>query len=151
LHAFGTFACFVGVLAITAGTLVQKRRGGTADFRTTGVIQYTTAALATGLASLAIESQTVVWNGKFLFALVWLSLVNSIASVALLFAMVRRNSVSQVSSLFYLTPSVTAGLAFLFFREPINLLMIAGIILSGLGVYLTVSPASPSTIVDTPE
>src|SRR5262249_10585228 len=63
LHTVGTLACFGGVLAITAGTLVQKRRGGTADFRTTGVIQYVTAAITTGLASLAIESQTVVWNG----------------------------------------------------------------------------------------
>jgi len=151
VQAFGTLACFIGVLAITAGTLVQKRRGGNADFRTTGVIQYATAALAVGLASYLFESRVVVWNGKFIFALVWVSLINSIASVALLFAMVRRNSVSEVSSLFYLTPSVTAVFAFLIFRESITLLMIAGIVLSGLGVYLTISPATPSTTIDTPE
>ncbi len=48
----GLLACFIGVIGITAGTLVQKRRGGHADFRTMGVIQYAAAAIAIGLASL---------------------------------------------------------------------------------------------------
>jgi drug/metabolite transporter (DMT)-like permease len=137
---------------LTTGTLVQKRHGGAADFRTMGVIQYAAAAVAIGLASYAWESRPVAWTGQFIFALSWLVVVNSIISIALLFVMVRRSSVSQVSSLFYLTPSVTAVFAFLLFREPLSLLMIAGIVTSGLGVYLTVSGGATAKPVDaTPE
>jgi drug/metabolite transporter (DMT)-like permease len=152
VQAYGLVACFIGVLGITAGTLVQKHHGGSSDFRTMGVIQYAVAAVAVGLASYAWESRPVVWTGQFIFALSWLVIVNSIISIALLFVMVRRSSVSQVSSLFYLTPSVTAVFAFLLFREPLSPLMIAGIITSGLGVYLTVSAGAPATTVEaTPE
>jgi drug/metabolite transporter (DMT)-like permease len=152
MQSQGLLACFVGVLGITAGTLVQKRHGGAADFRTMGVIQYAAAAVAIGLASFAWESRPIVWTGQFIFALSWLVIVNSIISIALLFVMVRRSSVSQVSSLFYLTPSVTAVFAFLLFREPLSPLMIAGIVTSGLGVYLTVSGGTTPTAVEaTPE
>ena len=144
VQTYGLAACFIGVLGITAGTLVQKRHGGAVDFRTMGVVQYAAAAVAIGFASFAWESRPVVWSGQFVFALSWLVIVNSIISIALLFVMVRRSSVSQVSSLFYLTPSVTAVFAFLLFREPLSPLMIAGIVTSGLGVYLTVSPGAPS-------
>jgi len=144
MQTFGLVACFIGVLGITAGTLVQKRHGGGADFRTMGVIQYAMAAGAMGLASIAWEAKPIVWTGQFVFALAWLVVVNSIISIALLFVMVRRSSVSQVSSLFYLTPSVTAVFAFLLFHEPLSPLMIAGIVTSGLGVYLTVSGGAPA-------
>ena len=94
----------------------------------------------------------MIWTGQFVFALSWLVIVNSIVSIALLFVMVRRSSVSQVSSLFYLTPSVTALFAFLVFREPLSPLMVAGIITSGLGVYLTVSAGAAAAPVEaTPE
>jgi drug/metabolite transporter (DMT)-like permease len=152
VQTYGLVACFIGVLGITAGTLVQKRTGGSTDFRTMGVIQYAVAAVAVGLVSFAWESRPVVWTGQFIFALAWLVIVNSIVSIALLFVMVRRSSVSQVSSLFYLTPSVTAVFAFLLFREPLNPLMIAGILISGLGVYLTVSRGAPAAAIEaTPE
>lgn len=148
VQTFGLTACVIGVLGITAGTLLQKRTGGGADFRPVAVIQYTVAALAVGLVSFATEARPVVWTGQFIFALSWLVIVNSIVSIALLFVMVRRSSVSQVSSLFYLTPSVTAVFAFLLFHEPLNPLMIAGIATSGLGVYLTVNSASPGATID---
>ncbi len=153
MQSQGLLACFVGVLGITAGTLVQKRHGGAADFRTMGVVQYAAAAVAVGLASYAWESRPVIWTGQFVFALSWLVVVNSIISIALLFVMVRRSSVSQVSSLFYLTPSVTAVFAFLLFREPLSPLMMAGILTSGLGVYLTVSggTARAAALEGTPE
>ena len=94
VETFGLLACFVGVIGITAGTVVQKRTGGTADFRTMGVIQYAVAAAATALASFAWESKSIVWSGQFVFALSWLVIVNSIISIALLFVMVRRSSVT---------------------------------------------------------
>ena len=145
VETFGLAACGFGVLGITIGTLVQKRSAGQADFRSLGVIQYAAAATLMFAASFWWESRPVQWTGQFVFALSWLVIVNSILAIALLYVMVARSSVSQVSSLFYLTPSVTAVFAFLLFHEPIHPLMIAGIVISGLGVYLTVRPTVPVT------
>ena len=145
VETFGLAACGIGVLGITIGTLVQKRSAGQADFRSLGVIQYTAAAVLMIAGSFLWESKPVQWTGQFVFALGWLVIVNSILAIALLYVMVARSSVSQVSSLFYLTPSVTAVFAFLLFHEPIHPLMIAGIVTSGLGVYLTVRASTPVT------
>lgn len=152
IQVLGLAACGVGVLGITIGTLVQKRFAGQADFRTLGMIQFAAAAALVFAASTGLESKAMQWTGQFVFALSWLVIVNSILAIALLYIMVARSSLSRVSSLFYLTPSVTAVFAFLLFHEPIHPLMIAGILTSGLGVYLTVSTATPGAPVGaTPE
>lgn len=152
VETFGLGACTIAVVGITIGTLVQKRFAGRADFRSLGVIQYAAAATLMAVGSFWWETKPIQWTGQFVFALSWLVIVNSILAIALLYIMVARSSVSQVSSLFYLTPSVTAVFAFLLFHEPIHLLMIAGIVTSGLGVYLTVSTgATGAPVVATPE
>lgn len=146
VSALGLTSCLIAVSGITAGTLVQKRYGATVDLRATGLIQYA-VAFAVMLIGVALwESRPVAWHRDFILALGWLVLVNSIGAMALLYIMVARSSVSQVSSLFFLTPGVTAILARLLFREPITTAMLAGIVVSGLGVFLTTrTPASNSS------
>jgi drug/metabolite transporter (DMT)-like permease len=48
----------------------------------------------------------------------------------------RRRSASQVSSLFFLTPAVTAILAYLFLGQALGWLTVAGLPVSGAGVLL---------------
>ena len=138
---FGLAGSIIGVLGITAGTLVQKKFGGTGDFRTMGVIQYVAAFLAMLVGALLFESGPVHWTPEFIGAMTWLIFVNSICAIALLYVMVARTSLARVTSLFYLTPSVTAVMAWGLFREPITALMAAGIAVSSVGVFLTVRSA----------
>lgn len=141
---FGLAGSIIGVLGITSGTLVQKKFGG-GDFRTVGVIQYVAAFLAMLVGALLFESGPVHWTPEFIGAMAWLIFVNSIIAIALLYVMVARSSLARVTSLFYLTPSVTAVMAWGLFREPITALMAAGIAVSSVGVFLTVRPA-PETV-----
>ncbi len=148
ITAAGLVFSFLAVTGMTAGTLVQKRFCTAADLRSTGVIQYVAAFVLMAAGSFAFESQPIDWTPAFLFALSWLVLVNSIIAIALLYVMVARSSVNQVSSLFYLTPSVTAVFAWLLFREPITLPMAAGIAVSSAGVFLAVRSGSPPDSAD---
>jgi drug/metabolite transporter (DMT)-like permease len=121
---------------ITAGTLYQKRFCGTVPMLTGGVIQYAAAGLVTVAAAAATETMAVQWTPQFAFALGWLVLVLSTGAVGLLFMMIRHGEASRVSSLFFLTPPVTAVMAFLLFGERLPGIALAGLAVSAAGVAL---------------
>ena len=62
----------------------------------------------------------------------------SIGAIFLLFALIRRNDATQVTSLMYLTPPTTAIMAWLMFGEAFNALGIAGMVLAVTGVVFVV-------------
>jgi drug/metabolite transporter (DMT)-like permease len=121
---------------ITAGTLYQKHFCAQMDLRTGGVVQFGATMLALGVLALVFETRQVQWTGQFVFALLWLTLVLSLGAISLLYWMIRRGAASMVASLFFLTPSVTAFMAYACFDERIGLMAIAGLLISGVGVAL---------------
>ena len=76
------------------------------------------------------------WTGQFVFALFWLAIVLSIGAIGLLYLLIRRGAASKVASLFFLTPAVTAVMAFALFDESLHLLAIAGLLVTAAGVAL---------------
>jgi drug/metabolite transporter (DMT)-like permease len=126
----------LALLSITAGTIYQKRYGASMDFRTGGIIQYTaTGAVLFALASMT-ESMHITWSAPFIFALAWLVLVLSIGAISLLFVLIKRGKATAVSSLFYLTPPVTAIMAYLLFGEALTSVALAGMMIAVVGVAL---------------
>jgi drug/metabolite transporter (DMT)-like permease len=130
--AAATFALF----GITIGTLYQKRFGGGIEWRTGLFVQYVTAALIFFVAASATETMTVRWTSEFLFAVVWLVLVLSLGAIWLLYFMIRRQATTRVASLFYLTPAVTALMAWLLFDETLSPPSLAGMAICLVGVAL---------------
>ena len=128
-------AC-VAVTGFTAGTLYQKRHGGTMRLRSGHAIQFAAAALLTGAFSLAFETGSIHWTGEFIFGLTWLVVVLSLGAVSLLYVMLRRGQASKVISLFYLVPPVTALIGFTLFNETFGALALAGMAVSVFGVAL---------------
>ncbi|WP_321447710.1 DMT family transporter [uncultured Cohaesibacter sp.] len=126
----------VAVIAISFGTVYQKRFAANLDIRTATIWQYIAAVLLCGGLSLLTESQTIIWSGEFVFALVWLVLVLSIGAIFLLLWLIEKGAVSNTASLFYLVPAVTATISFLLFGEPITPMQVAGMIVTALGVIL---------------
>ena len=83
--------------------------------RTGGVIQFSATGIVLAALALLLETREVQWTGQFVFALFWLAVVLSIGAISLLYLMIRRGAASKVASLFFLTPSVTAVMAYLLF------------------------------------
>ena len=116
-NAAGIALASFALVSITAGTLYQKRFVAATDFRSGGAIQYT----ATGLVLLPVAAMTetmrITWSAEFVFALAWLVLVLSVGAVSLLYLLIKRGRATEVASLFFLTPPVTAVMAFVLFGE----------------------------------
>ncbi|TXF10672.1 DMT family transporter [Pelomicrobium methylotrophicum] len=126
----------LALFSITAGTLYQKRHGASADLAAGSIIQFTASALVLAPLAYLLESRRVVWSGEFLFALGWLVLVLSLGAISLLYMMLRRGEAARISSLFYLTPPVTAVIAFVAFDETLGAIAVAGMGLAAAGVWL---------------
>jgi drug/metabolite transporter (DMT)-like permease len=126
----------VALLAITAGTLYQKRFCRAFDWRTGAVEQFLPTAVATGLFALLFETAQVQWVGEFYFALGWLVLVLSLGAVSLLNWLIRHTGAVNVASLFYLVPPCTALFAWLLFGDTFSGLALMGMALAVWGVYL---------------
>jgi len=126
----------VALVAITAGTLYQKRYCRALDWRTGAVAQFLPTALATLLAAALTENMAVDWTGELVFALGWLVLVLSVGAVSLLNWLIRQSTAVNVASLFYLVPPCTALFAWMLFGETLTGWAILGMALTVAGVSM---------------
>ena len=126
----------IALLSITFGTLYQKRYCPRFDARSGSVIQFAASFVLLLPLAWATETMRVEWTGEFVFALGWLVLVLSVGAITLLFRLIARGAATRVSSLFYLTPAVTALMAYLVFDEILSSLAIAGMIIAIVGVAM---------------
>lgn len=124
------------LLGITIGTLYQKRYCPSFDLRTGSVVQFVPTLIATALLASATETMDVAWSGQFVFALLWLVLVLSLGAISLLNLLIRSGSATHVASLFYLTPPVTALMAWALFDERLSLPAMIGMGIAVTGVWL---------------
>ncbi len=129
-------ASLISVLGMSAGTIWQKRYASGGDLVAATMWQYIGGGSLMILASLALETHTVIINGELIFAMAWLVLVLSIGAIFLLMVMIRDGEMSKVASLFYLVPAVTAVIAWALFGEQLSLVQIVGMAIATLGVGL---------------
>ena len=127
----------LALLAITAGTLYQKRFVKPCDVRSANTVQLAAALLVT-LPWALLEQESMVWNGQLLGAMAWSVLGLTLGGSSLLYVLIQRGAAASVSSLMYLVPPTTAFLAWLLFNEPITLTTLAGTALTAVGVSLVV-------------
>ena len=132
----GIVICVIALLGTSGGYLVQKKLGGEIPFLSGTGAQYAISAIAFAILSVATEDQIIQWVPEFFFGLAWIVFMLSIASIVLLYGMLRTGSASKVSSLYYLVPPVAAIQAYFLFDEVIGFVGIIGMAFAGLGVVL---------------
>ncbi|MBS1178953.1 MAG: putative transrane protein [Proteobacteria bacterium] len=138
--------CLMALLAITIGTLYQKRHVAPCDVRTANMVQLM-AAFAVVLPLALLEHEAVQPQPELLGAMAWSVLVLTLGGSSLLYMMVQRGAATRVTSLMYLVPPCTALLAWLLFDELLTPLVLAGLALTALGVGLVVrQPLKPQSM-----
>jgi drug/metabolite transporter (DMT)-like permease len=135
-HLFGAATAMLSLLAITVGTLYQKRFCAHMDLLSGTVIQNAVAGVLVLTGAFLFEDMHVAWSASFVFALLWLCFVLSVGATLLLFVLLRRGAASRVASFFYLVPPVTAVMAYLFFGETLGVAALLGMGLVMAGVVL---------------
>lgn len=134
-----------GVLALlgtTTGYLLQKKGGSDIPFLPGTAVQFATATVLFALASTLFEEWKITTSFQFFLALSWIVFALSIGSIFLLFYLLKNDSASSVSSLYYLVPPLTAIQAYLFFRERITWIGLLGMGLAAIGTLLVTSKKS---------
>lgn len=126
----------LALASITLGTLYQKRHCPSFDPRSGSVIQFAAAFAVTLPLAIAFETMQVRWTGEFAFALGWLVLVLSVGAITILFRLIELGAATRVTSLFYLTPAVTAAMAYWIFDETLDATALAGMAIAVAGVAL---------------
>jgi drug/metabolite transporter (DMT)-like permease len=127
-------AALAALVAITAGTLYQKRYAAVFDLRMGSMIQFSAALLLVVPVALLFETRQVEWHPELVGALLWSVLALSLGATSLLFLLIRRGAATRVASLMYLTPAVTAVMAWILFDEVLTAIMLAGMALTAVGV-----------------
>jgi len=140
--AFNLACALLALLAITAGTLYQKRFLAPCDVRTASTVQLL-AALVVTLPLAWLEPGSIDLHPELLGAMVWSVLVLTLGGSSLLYLLVQRGAATSVSSLMYLVPPCTAVLAWWLFDEQLTAAVLAGLALTALGVWLVVRAPRP--------
>ncbi|WP_245413916.1 DMT family transporter [Fulvimarina endophytica] len=128
---------FAAAFGISIGTIWQKKFASGLDLRAGTALQYCGALVPTLALAFLLETGEVDWTGELVFALVWLTLVLSIGAIFLMMVLIREGAVSSVASLMYLTPGVTAVMAYWLFDERLTAVQLAGLVLAALGVAVS--------------
>lgn len=137
--------CLAAMLAMTAGTLWQKRRGAGADLVTNACLQFIGGtAFAIPLALNAGETHLSP-SLPLGLGMAWSVLVNSVGGILLLLALIRRGAVAGVASLLFLVPPVSAAIAYVMFGEALTPVQIAGMVVAAAGVGLASGPQTRAT------
>ena len=139
------FLSLICVLSISVGTLYQKRFCASVDLRSGTMIQLIVAAVMMWGISSWFETGHVEWTGTFVFALLWSVLVLSVGAYTLLWWLVRRKTATNVVSLFFLMPPVTAVFDWLLFDQRVSLITLMGIVIAVAGIVIVIRYGAPSS------
>ncbi len=135
----GILSSVLALIGTTTGYLLQKKGGSEIPFLPGTAVQFVTATILFALAGIIFEDWTIKVNFQFILALSWIVLALSIGSIFLLFYLLKHDSASSVSSLYYLVPPLTAVQAFFFFGERFTLIGLSGMALAAIGTLLVTS------------
>ncbi len=130
----------MALLAITSGTLYQKRFVQPCDVRTANTVQLMAAAVVT-LPLAWLEPEGMQWNGQLMGAMAWSVLGLTLGGSSLLYLLIQRGAAATVASLMYLVPPTTALIAWVLFDEQITAITLLGTAITAVGVSLVVRPA----------
>jgi drug/metabolite transporter (DMT)-like permease len=128
-------AALMSVIAVTGGTIVQKRLAETHLWTAASIQSFGAALVAVAVlcvvGTLRWDQTPILWG-----ALVWSVLVPSMVGTTLLMWMIRHGDATKVTALLLLVPPLAAVQALLFFHETLAPTQFAGFVLALAGVLL---------------
>ncbi len=125
-----------GALAISFGTVYQKRFATALHVASGGAWQYLGASVVVIIAALAMEEMRFDMSFNAWFALGWSVIVLSVAAISLLMLLIRHGDVGRVSGLIFLVPGVSALMAYGLFGETLTLVQILGMAVCAAAVLI---------------
>ena len=136
---FALVAMSIAVVGMSAGTLVQRRYAQGVPLLQGTAWQYVTASVLLGGGAVTWEGWHVQFTARTIFSLAWAVGVLSIAAILIMLWLLHRQAASQVSSLFFLTPALSAVEGAILFHETLGAWAVVGLTVALCGVWLSTS------------
>ena len=127
----GMLFALLALASMTAGTLMQKRI--TQNPLGTLPLQYLVGLLVCGVF-VPFQPFYVEHNAGFWVPVLWMGLVVSVLATLLLYRMIAKGNLVNVTSLFYLVPAVTAIMDYLIFGNTLAALSLLGMAMIIIGL-----------------
>ncbi len=128
-----------GMMSLAVATVWQQRsasRSGSLSLLPTLWIHCVVSCLAFVCLQLSQGSVTPVATKGFAASVCWTAVISTLGGYGLYWVCLRRSSPARVSSVLFLSPSVTFVWAWAMFGEPLSWPMLVGTIVSGLGIVV---------------
>ena len=139
LEAFPMIALIascVALLAITAGTLWQKKLSMEMPLSVNNIYQSFSASIFLLIISFSLESPFINFTTSFVLAMAWQIIAVSFGAFTILMFLIKKGSASKTSALFFLIPPVSAVMGWLFVEETLTTYDLIGLCIATFGVYI---------------
>lgn len=131
----------LAMVAVTLGTFYQKRFVPKGDLQTITALQYAGAFIVITPVAYLLEPMRLEWSLPLVAVMAWSVFALSLGAIGLLLLLIREGAVSRAAALIYLVPPSVAVEAYFAFGETLQIVQLAGLALTVLGVALATRKA----------
>ena len=132
----GLLATIVALISITASTIWQKKLSNNLPLSVSNFYQAVGGCLFHIFAIILISKPYINFTDTFLIAMSHQIFLVSFGAFTILMFLIKNNSASKTVSIFFLIPTTSAFMAWLFLNEKLTTLDIIGFLLTTIGVYI---------------
>ena len=132
----GLYVSVLALIAITAGTLWQKKISGSLSLSVSNGYQAIGGCLFNAILIILFEDPYINFNTNFILGMSHQIILVSFGAFTILMFLIKAGSVSKTTTLFFLVPPVSAIMAWLFLGEVLSIIDIMGFLLTSFGVYI---------------
>ena len=133
----GIIAAFVSLIAVTSATLWQKKISNDLPLPLSNMYQAVGGFFFHLIIILIIVQEPFInFSSTFIIAISHQILLVSFGAFTILMYLIKKNSASKTVSFFFLIPTTSALMAWIFLNETLSYLDIFGFILTTIGVYV---------------
>ncbi len=132
----GLIATIISLISITLSTIWQKKLSKNMPLAVSNFYQASGCCLFHVLIIIFFVEPYINFTKTFLLAMSHQIFLVSFGAFTILMFLIKKNSASKTVSIFFLIPSTSAFLAWLFLNEKLTYLDILGFIIATVGVYI---------------
>ena len=136
LPTVGIIAVFISLIAVTTGTLWQKKLSHNLTLSVSNMYQAVGGFIFHLFIVLFFAKAYIDFSTTFIIAISHQILLVSFGAFTILMYLIKHNSASKTVSLFFLIPSTSAVIAWIFLNETLNIYDIIGFGIASIGVFI---------------
>ena len=133
---FGLIATIVALISITTSTIWQKKLSNNLPLPVSNFYQAVGGCLFHILIIILFADPYIDFTKTFVIAMGHQIFLVSFGAFTILMFLIKKNSASKTVSIFFLIPSTSAFMAWLFLNENLTHLDLVGFLITSIGVYI---------------